>query len=116
MAKSNLLRKRRLPIYIGTIISIAAGLAVGSLFYDFGPGVALKLDREDLDLHGKPINPSTQSINRYASVLRDLDRLLKIDFNHEKKQINFELGSTNYDQKAFLKNNVNVTLPQNEKH
>ncbi len=53
---------------------LLAGLvAAAGLFlyrYDFGPGVALHLDQEEKTADGKLMNPGTQSLNRYSSILR----------------------------------------------
>ena len=82
-------------------VSAVAGFAV---FYDFGPGVALKLDEEETDKNGQVFNPSTQSLNRYASSLRELDRLLAVELSEDGRHVSFEIGSKKKAERLFARN------------
>ncbi len=82
--------KRTLVLFLAALF-IAAGLVLYP--YDFGPGIALHLDEEQTTPGGQAVNPSTQSLNRYASNLRQLYRLLNIELSEDGRQVSFVLGT-----------------------
>ncbi len=79
----------------------AAGLSLQGC--DFGPGVALNLDEEETTPDGKVMNPGTQSLNRYTSKLRELDRLLEIELSDDGRQVSFVLGAEKRGEQLFAK-------------
>ena len=90
-------------IVFGTL-AVAGAVIAGSLFlynHDFGPGVALHLDQEEQTVDGKLMNPATQSINRYSSVLRDLNRLLEVELSDGGKKVSFTLGTMQGEDRLF---------------
>lgn len=96
----------RVRKWLGATALVGAISALGAfaLFYDFGPGVALKLDKEETDKNGQVYNPSTQSLNRYASSLRELDRLLDIELSEDGRHVSFEIGSKEKAERLFARN------------
>lgn len=89
-----------------TLISLTlfVASAIVILTWDFRPGVALKLDQEEQGFGNQPINPSTQSVNRYSSVLRKLDRLTEITLSEDDRFLSFEIGSEKTQDRLFAKN------------
>ncbi|WKD51565.1 hypothetical protein [Microbulbifer spongiae] len=83
---------------------IRYGLPIGTLFtaltfiffIDFHEGEKIKFDQEHLDVNGNVINPSTQSLNRYYSVLRDMKRV-DVEFSEQTKRISMVIRSENAD-------------------
>ena len=94
------------------LVAAAAGLASGPSGCGSEPGVALSLDQEHADPRGAPLNPSTQSINRYASVLRGIDRLSGIELDRDRMQASFALTATRSDHRVDLRNiDVHYLVP-----
>ncbi len=94
-----------LPKLLGYPLLAGLCVAMGLFLYwhDSGPGIALHLDEEQTTPNGQVMNPSTQSMNRYASDLRRLDRLLKIDLSKDGHRVSFELGGENRGERLFAK-------------
>ncbi|MEX2962318.1 hypothetical protein [Microbulbifer sp. TYP-18] len=82
----------RYGLPIVAIVAISASLIVG----DFREGEKIKFDQEHLDASGNVINPSTQSLNRYYSVLRDMERI-DIEFSEKTKRLSMAIRSEDTD-------------------
>lgn len=96
-------KKRKNKKYILAFLTfIALGVINGFMLIDYGPGIALKLDMESIDADGKLINPATQSLNRYSSVLRELDRIMSIEIDDQTNQISFVLGNEKSGEKLII--------------
>ena len=87
----------------GSLLVAGLVLAAGLFLYryDFGPGVALHLDQEEQTPDGKVMNPGTQSLNRYSSVLRELDRLQEVKLSDDGNQVSFVLGAEQGQDQLF---------------
>lgn len=64
--------------------------------------VPILLDQEECDLDGNVINASTQSINRYNSVLRDFDQL-EVKWEPGQKELSLNLWNEDKQQSVELK-------------
>ncbi|MEA3292227.1 MAG: hypothetical protein U9Q71_08010 [Pseudomonadota bacterium] len=88
------------------ILLLPAGAALGLgwyFHYYAGPETAIKLDREEHSASGGLLNPSTQSINRYFSVLRGLDRV-RVMLSPDGKTLSLAMGAVEGGEKLFIDN------------
>ena len=75
----------------------------------FNNGI-VKLDQEDLK-DGSPLNPSTQSINRYNSKLRDFDKV-EVDIKEDNHTFALTLTKKDDARKIFVEGvNLNYLVP-----
>lgn len=66
--------------------------------------IELKLDQESYASDGKLINPSTQSLNRSASVLNRMNSIVDIKVDLESGKLNFSIGRKGGDEKVIFNN------------
>lgn len=89
---------------------VLLSLAIGwYILIEPGSGITLNLDMEDLDAKDRPINPSTQSLNRYSSVLQNLNRLNSIEINEQTHTLSFVISDETSSKKLFV-NNIQASL------
>lgn len=101
---------RKIKFLLMTLVLLLS-LALGWYILIDPPGseITLNLDMEDLDVKGRPINPSTQSLNRYSSVLQNLNRLTSIEVNEQTNTLSFVISDKTARKKLFV-NNIQASL------
>lgn len=95
-------------IIIGVAILVAIPAVWFGLDY-YGTGV-LKIDQEDMK-DGVVLNPSTQSINRYSSVARELTKV-KTKVDEENMLLSLLIADDKKERKVFVdKLDINYLVP-----
>lgn len=87
--------RRRRPVVAGVALLALAAAALGWRLWAAEPleNIPLKLNMEHRDARGSPINPSTQSVNRYASALEELTRIPRIQLAPQGTRFSLQIAS-----------------------
>ncbi|AEG91567.1 hypothetical protein [Ramlibacter tataouinensis] len=98
---------RRRPVVRGVcVLVLAAAAGLGWRLWTAEPleNIPLNLNMEHRDARGGPINPSTQSVNRYSSVLDELTRIPKIQLAPEGTRFSLQIASPDGGKTVNLEN------------
>ena len=101
-------RKTKRSLYALAGLSAVAGLALlASYAMGSGTTAEIKLDREYRNRDSKVINPSTQSLNRYASTLRDLSHV-NVSFEGGKLSVDMYSEDQAHQGKSLSIDNIDA--------
>lgn len=86
---------RKLTFFVGlaTLLTAASGSASWYMFAEDTENIPLRRDLEQKDEKGNIFNPSTQSVNRYSSVLSSMTVVKGIKLAENETKLSLSIGS-----------------------
>jgi hypothetical protein len=89
---------------VAVLVLAAAGAVAWRWMAEPVENIPLRPNMEHRDVRGGPINPSTQSVNRYASALEELTRIPRIDLAPKGTRFSLQIASEDGSKAVSLEN------------